>query len=98
MSAARSARLATSRGWSSVLGSWVPKIWLSVMLLPSKMLFQAGMGGTASPRAHPGTSLPVDFPVGRLVRRFLLALILEPAPFAPDFERGLAHRLDQVRA
>src|SRR5213594_1098318 len=54
------------------------------------------MGGTASPRAHPGASLPVDFPVGRLVRRFLLPFVLEAPPFAANRRRGLPQRLDQL--
>src|SRR3989442_7798917 len=51
-----------------------------------------------TPRAHPGASSPVDLPVRRLVRRFLLPLVLEAPPFAANRQRRLTQRLDQLGA
>src|SRR5213592_2215568 len=97
MSAARSARLATSRSCSSVLASWEPKIWMSAMVPPTISKYPAGMRGTASPRAHPGATSEVFVPV-LFFFRFLVTLVVEAAVFAADVRGRLPQRPDQLRA
>src|SRR6267378_1747880 len=74
----------------------LPSFTVPYRPLPSRS--PAGMRGTASPRAHPGASSPVNFPVRRLVRRFLLPFVLEAPPFAANRRRRLPQRLDQLGA
>src|SRR5260221_5240587 len=91
MSAARAARDATSCSWARVLGSWVPKIFVSFTVGS-----QAGAGG-ACPRACPShAELVVLFQCG-VGLPFRLYEALEPASDRPLLHAALRHRFNVLR-